>query len=86
MASPGASAVGTEHREPGEQQAYEHAQCERAPDATSKNRAIRGAAQGRGGRRHGHRPAMMSPRRDDASASHSVAVGWGGSRCMSTYH
>lgn len=46
-------------REPGEQQADEYAQCERAPDATSQNRAIRGAAQGRGGRCHGHRPAMM---------------------------
>lgn len=73
-------------RKPGEQQANEHAQCKRAPDATPKNRAIRGAAQGRGGRRHGHRPAMMSLQQDEASASYSVAVGWGGSQCMSTYH
>lgn len=36
-------------REPGEQQANEHAQCKWPPDATTKNRAIRGAAQGRGG-------------------------------------
>lgn len=52
------------HREPGEQSAHEHAQRQRPPHATSQNRAIRGAAQRRGGGRHGHRAAMMSSARD----------------------
>lgn len=73
-------------REPGEQQANEHAQCKRAPDATPQNRAIRGAAQRRGRRCHGYRPAMMSLLQDEVLGPYSVAFGWGGSRCMSTYH
>lgn len=46
-------------RESDEQPSDEHAQCQWIVDATSKDRAVRGTPQGRGGRCHGHWTAMI---------------------------
>lgn len=46
-------------RQSDEQPSDEHAQRQWIIDATSKDRAVCGASQRRGGGRHGHWPAMM---------------------------